>query len=77
MAGEKSSVLHYKKARICVTVNFPEDSVRCNFCPFFHYSETYERGYCDMIKNGENTMARKYAMNNIHPDCPLQFEEAE
>lgn len=75
MAAEKNSVLYYTKAKVSVTVNFPEKNVSCNFCPFFHYSETYERGYCEMIRNGENVMSRKFAMSGIHPNCPLEFEE--
>lgn len=75
MEGEKNSILYYTKAKVTVTVSFPENDVACHQCRFFKYSETYERGYCDLILSESNNMSKKYAMGNIHPNCPLHFEE--
>lgn len=74
MPREKGSVLSYTKAKITVEVNFPDDDIACHQCRFYKYSDTYERGYCDIMTH-ESNMSKKYAMSNIHPDCPLVFEE--
>ena len=76
MPREKIGVLSYTKAKITVDVSFPDDDVACHQCRFFKYSDTYERGYCDVIRH-ESNMSLKFALRNIHPDCPLEFENKE
>lgn len=74
MPRETGGVLHYIKAKGLIEVNFPSDDVNCHQCPFFSYSNTYERGYCCITKD-DSAMSKRYAMNNINPNCPLEFEE--
>lgn len=77
MAGEKSSVLYYTKARINLEVNFPEKSIFCTKCFLCRYNKELKTAWCDILGQYKSIMNLSDAERMVHPDCPLQFEEAE
>lgn len=62
----RSGIRYYTSAT--VAVHFPEDQVRCAYCPLL---ETYARKQCRMT--GEYIADDR----TIGYNCPLQFEEEE
>lgn len=72
MLIEKGSVLFYTTGVAEVRVNFPEDDVKCQFCPFCRTEESLKRWWCrltnELIYNPYDSIGDK---------CPINFEKGE
>lgn len=77
MAGEKSGVSYYTKAKVTITVNFPEKDIVCSQCPFARQIKELGKVWCDILGEYEGNMSVTDAKSGIHFKCPLQFEGAE
>lgn len=67
-----SGVLYYTKAKGEVEVNFPEDKVVCQWCPYCRNEDSLRRWKC--LLTGEYLV---YPFVSIGNECPLVVEGKE
>ncbi|MBQ4556546.1 MAG: hypothetical protein IJA60_02735 [Clostridia bacterium] len=59
----------YTTAIAHIPVHFPEDDVKCKWCPHLRADEANSRHFCRLTGNVV------YSIEIIADDCPLEFEE--
>jgi hypothetical protein len=69
MARFDGGILWYTTAIAHIAVHFPEDDVKCKWCPHLRADEANGRHFCRL------TGSIVYSKEIIAEDCPLEFEE--
>ena len=67
MARFDKGILWYTKATCNITVAFPEDDVKCKWCPHLRADESNDRHFCRL------TGGIVYSKEILADDCPLEF----
>ena len=70
MKNFESGVKFYTSGKATVKINFPENEVKCHWCPFCRAEEALKRHWCrltnDIIYNPES---------GLGDNCPIIFEK--
>lgn len=66
----ENGITHFTKAQAIVDVCFPEDEVRCHWCPFCRSEENLERYWCRLT----NEMIYNPFSLRRGDKCPLIFK---
>lgn len=61
-------ILFYTKGTAYIDVFFPEDEVKCKYCPFLRYIEGLGQFRC---KFNDSVI---YSVEHIGADCPVVFD---
>lgn len=70
MANEfKNGVLWFTKGTANIQVNFPEDKVACQYCPFCRSENDLKRFWCRLT----NTMIYNPFIPELPENCPVEF----
>ena len=70
MANEfKNGVLWFTKGTANIQVNFPEDKVMCQYCPFCRSENDLKRFWCRLT----NTMIYNPFIPELPENCPVEF----
>lgn len=69
MAKFDGGIKFYTTGKAEVTVHFPKNEVKCQYCPFMKWNNELHRGLCIIT----NRMIYSYLL--IQEDCPLKFEK--
>jgi hypothetical protein len=64
-------VRYYTKAELTMTIGFPEDDIRCQWCPMLSWNDSLKIGRC------RATDKVIYSPFWLSPDCPLIFKESD
>ncbi len=72
MGGVKGEVLYYTTAVATVVVNFPEDRVVCQWCPYCRNEDSLRRWKC--LLTGEYLV---YPFQGRGNECPVEFPGGE
>ena len=70
MKSELGKVSYYTKANGIVEVNFPEDRVVCQWCPYCRNEDSLKRWKC--LLTGEYLV---YPFISLGNECPLVIKE--
>ena len=63
---------YFTQGTLWYTLSFPEDKVRCQYCPCCRYEEALKRYSCRLT--GEWLV---YPFQCVGRQCPIGFEEKE
>ena len=69
MARFDNGILWYTTAIAHIAVHFPEDDIKCRWCPHLRSDEANGRHFCRL------TSDIVYSTEIIAETCPLEFEE--
>lgn len=72
MGGVKGEVLYYTAGVATVVVNFPEDRVVCQWCPYCRNEDSLRRWKC--LLTGEYLV---YPFQGRGNECPVEFPGGE
>ena len=72
MGGVKGEVLYYTTGVATVVVNFPEDRVVCQWCPYCRNEDSLRRWKC--LLTGEYLV---YPFRGRGNECPIELGEEE
>jgi hypothetical protein len=73
MKDFKTGVGFYSTGKASITVFFPENEVKCQYCHRFLRYEDYAKRYSCRLTD-ERLL---YPFDRVGFDCPLEFEEGE
>ena len=69
----EKGVSFYTKGTVEVSVFFPEDDVRCLWCPFCRAEEAFGRFWCRL----NNKMIYNPKYEGLPDSCPITIEKEE
>lgn len=69
----ENGVAYYTRAKTELTVYFPEDVVRCQYCDFCRAEKDVDRWWCRLT---HNMIHNPYA-NGLPKHCPLEIVKGE
>lgn len=69
----KNGVSYYTSGVASVTVHFPEDQVKCQYCQRYLKYEEFAKRYTCRITD-ERLL---YPFERVGFECPLEFEESK
>lgn len=68
----KNGVSHYTIGRAVITIPFPEDCVRCQYCPYLKYEDYAKRHSCRITQEW-----LLYPFHGVGESCPIEIIEEE
>lgn len=71
MARFDKGIAWYTTGTVHLRINFPEDEVKCKWCPHLRADEANGRHFCRL------TGSIVYSKEFIADDCPIVFEEVK
>ena len=71
MSKFDKGVSYYTTAKLSIEVHFPEDEVKCKWCPFLKHYDSIDRDKCGI------TQEILYSREITGQRCPLGFKAEE
>ena len=71
MSKQNNSVDYYSQRTAEITVSFPEDYIRCQYCRFLKYEYEFKKYRC--IDTGELIL---YPFETVGSECKFGYEES-
>lgn len=68
----RNSVTYYTKGHIVLEVNFPEERIKCQWCPFLVSQESNKRHKCYITSE-----MLVYPFATVGNQCPIVLDDKE